>query len=72
MYGARPTWMRKQPRWKRFGRPERVPVAKARALYDMCGCWRDVARLLKRKDGTPFQAMSIRNAVRRADRGMTT
>jgi hypothetical protein len=51
--------------WRR----ERIPVDRARRLYDELGSWRKVADALPRSTGQKFAAAAIANAVRWADQG---
>lgn len=48
---------------------ESVPVILAIALYRIWGNWTAVANRLRRRNGMPFKACSVSNAVRRYDRG---
>lgn len=50
-------------------RRERIPVERARQLYDQLGTWAAVARVLKRKSGQPFTSTAIAAAVRWDDLG---
>jgi len=47
---------------------EPVPVLKAITLYERFKSWAKVARVLRRRNGMPFTASGLFNAVRRYDR----